>query len=524
MINFKKLIGKDARRITFSLKSEKEKDYHLLFSVIELLQEDMQDYVPVGKDRKPKIYRKDTEEANEYNVYMTIDWVTLDEDFMRDPGRHYTYNGTEIKFWSDGKFYPSTDSDPMLLGDSFNNNNDDELNVLPPRKCSKFLYKFEAKTKTGLKILQANEYLMDQLSTLSKEHYGIDLSEYTDLLDGIYFLQYNPYFVDLDYRSAKNGLYLTAKYRKGHAEELKVCISNKTKDGSVIGTYEETLLPSRSHYFIEFQEEPDIIDVKVFDKNGQCICQVDNITFIHAIHFDMKVKSKGVMMSVKDKDGNVQQVKVEKFATIRNVIGEQTVEDPETKKITEQRAYKKLEDSLDLVFFDGDKKHETENVEKAKSTLKKILAKASQRCIICDPYFNESNLVDYVLTMTSLDVEVKIIANRAYFGKDAASKTDFAKYIEKKIDEYNKLVGGKIEFRLLTGMSPLHDRFIIADDKVWMMGSSFNAFGSRATTLIRIPTEAGGYIARQIESWWGDNEKTISLLDLAKQIEENDEN
>ena len=62
----------------------------------------------------------------------------------------------------------------------------------------------------------------------------------------------------------------------------------------------------------------------------------------------------------------------------------------------------------------------------------------------------------------------------------------------------------KIECKLLLGgKSPLHDRYIIVDDEAYLLGSSLNEFGSRATTIIKIP--APKKMIEQAHSWWGDN-------------------
>jgi hypothetical protein len=63
----------------------------------------------------------------------------------------------------------------------------------------------------------------------------------------------------------------------------------------------------------------------------------------------------------------------------------------------------------------------------------------------------------------------------------------------------------KIECRVLRGnKSPLHDRFLVVDDEVYLLGSSLNEFGSRTTTISRAP--APGEMIKQAETWWADNE------------------
>lgn len=76
-----------------------------------------------------------------------------------------------------------------------------------------------------------------------------------------------------------------------------------------------------------------------------------------------------------------------------------------------------------------------------------------------------------------------------------------------------------IECRVLTGKkAELHDRFIVADDNVWMLGCSLNEFGSRATTLIRVPKDYRKKLIDRAELWWNDNNLTENI----NNIENND--
>lgn len=68
-----------------------------------------------------------------------------------------------------------------------------------------------------------------------------------------------------------------------------------------------------------------------------------------------------------------------------------------------------------------------------------------------------------------------------------------------------------IDCRVLKGRerSPVHDRFIAVNDDVYILGSSLNEFGSRATTLFKVPDP--NLIINEMESWWQDSQFTISL-------------
>ena len=61
------LIGKKARRVTFSIQSDN--NYYMLFSVIELLQPDMQDFNDYRGEGGKYINRSETSNSSKpYNV------------------------------------------------------------------------------------------------------------------------------------------------------------------------------------------------------------------------------------------------------------------------------------------------------------------------------------------------------------------------------------------------------------------------------------------------------------------------
>ena len=61
--------------------------------------------------------------------------------------------------------------------------------------------------------------------------------------------------------------------------------------------------------------------------------------------------------------------------------------------------------------------------------------------------------------------------------------------------------------------SPLHDRFIIVDDSAYLLGSSLSEFGSRATTLFKVPNPEA--LDKRARKWIYNQTPSISLEDWA---------
>ena len=146
-------------------------------------------------------------------------------------------------------------------------------------------------------------------------------------------------------------------------------------------------------------------------------------------------------------------------------------------------ARRKFEEALDFVFYDGDHDNTETNIRKSNDDILRILNGASTRLYICDVFFDKKSLLRFVLPMGSRTIPVKILSGKKELKKDGRREE-----LASAIKAMNKNGIANVECRLLIGdKAELHDRFIVADENVWMLGCSLNEFGSRATTLIRVP-------------------------------------
>ena len=119
-------------------------------------------------------------------------------------------------------------------------------------------------------------------------------------------------------------------------------------------------------------------------------------------------------------------------------------------------------------------------------TVKKI-------CIVCDPYFTVSVFEDYILPLTGKNCLIQIITTENKLAKnrkggilDKKDGQDFQNLLA-RLDS-SGVNRAKIECYVLNNDSPLHDRFFIIDETAYLMGSSLNHFGNKATTLYKTPS------------------------------------
>ena len=56
------------------------------------------------------------------------------------------------------------------------------------------------------------------------------------------------------------------------------------------------------------------------------------------------------------------------------------------------------------------------------------------------------------------------------------------------LESFKKRGMGNVSARVLGGRNPrLHDRFLVVDGRVWFLGISLNALGSKASMILMVP-------------------------------------
>lgn len=488
-----KYIGKEVRRIVFAL-CKKDKTYHNLFTIIEALNDDMQD-INAFEPNCGKCYcdRIKGVDGQSEKIYMAVEKVVLLESMIANPWEGITVGSDKLYPSSDGFDSPTKDA---LIIPMHSDDKNELKSILPHRKQAAYVQYYVPKDECSLvEHVLGDKKLLNQLQELSLRNLGYDLSIHKKFLGGYILLCYNDIYhsIDLTEDWEKPGIYCRVNYRHDHHDKLKFLIRMYAKDGNVIG---EKLYPNEGKFLERFDTGHSFhsIAVDVFDEKNTLIDYYPKMCFVHTISVETSIKSKDVVI----KDDKGREKVIEKFVTEKPFyIGEK----PQNNTLFNSSStytYKQFEDSLDFVFFDGEK----DSKEKARACVRRILDNARKRCYICDIYFHDGTLVDFVVGIKNQTLDVRILSSKENL------KTDRRDSLRKTIKELNDNHIANITCRLLRGNSILHDRLIIADDSVWMLGCSLNEYGERATTLIRVPHAYCNKLIAKVEEWWNDNAQT----------------
>lgn len=499
-------IGQEVIRYAFLIKHNS--DFYNLFTVFEHLLPDMGDInsFPIV-DGKSFCKCVEKVPGKDDKVFLSIDRVLLSDDMVCKPWKDmlidkYRIDGNTDNFkWATGDYRNS-----FILPLSDERNQRYELvDMLPKRRTSVFVnYCIPSEIDKCPVIKRAidDKKLASQIRNLSLKHLGYDLSMHTKFYGGYVFVTHNPYYyyIDLTEDSNRKGLYCRVCYRPEVREPLTFRITLYSIEHQVLCKVNRRNVNCEFLSHFEFEAGFYMLDIDVYDSSDILIDTYKDVSFIHNFNVDVEVAEKKVAYI--DDSGNKRIV--EKYSSecrdSRGKIEINTLFDSSA-----EYTYEKFEKSLDFVFFDGDKELKQDNRKKAIDCILRILDSTRRVCYICDMFFDKKSFVDFIVPVRKLDLDIRILSSKE------RNSSDELKELKEIIEKVNNEVGTKISIRVMRGSAALHDRLIISDDRVWMLGCSLNEYGVRATTLIRVPQSYASKIIGTVETWWKSEEISENL-------------
>lgn len=507
-----KLIGQEVRRVVISLKKGTGGYLHV-FSIFEKIDEEMQDYGDFAPNNGNEYNDFDrSAKGKEDKLFFTVDKITITEGLYEHPWKDY-YSGKDLLQTTTDKYQWLSGNEDWRVIPSDDSYSAELKTLLPRRYCPKYVrYCLPEKQPEALGVIIKDEKLKGQLKELTIRNLGYDLSEHSLYLGGFIFLAYNDIYNKIYFteKETQDGIFCRIAYKNDNRQPLKIVCRRKGNDGGVMDETNHILDGSRNLYELNFGKTFHSLEVNIFDQKGTLIDFYNRLIFIHSIHFDMRIGDSEV--HVNDEDGKTIKTVQKYIEGSRTVIGDKNPRG--LLDSSPEYAYRKFEEALDFVFYDGDKEQSEENIKKAEKDILRIIDSAKDRVYICDVFFDVKSLTRFVLPMSCRTVPVKILSGKKELKQDGKRAK-----LATAIKEFNDKGIAKIECRLLIGRkAELHDRFIVADDNVWMLGCSLNEFGNRATTLIRVPKDYRQKLIDRTMEWWSDETLTVDLND----VEDND--
>ncbi len=514
MINEIRKYYSKAKRVALLAQDNLTKKWFHIFSVIELLPDEIPDYnIPTKDWYNNKIIRsKLSSNTDNYSFYLIVNDINSIDDaisMFNYPFQHNTIDGEENIFFNNQFTKEPSGSTPLVLP---SNIYDDEVlaSILPKRHSGLFAWS-QIDFKRDVQNLFNGESIskeMKAMSQLTLEWLGFDIWSKSEHIGNIYLTAPNPYFRDIDVSLSQNpiGIFYNIKHRKGIEEEFILRVIDNHGDNLAL---DKAFKINKPAGLIELPHQPHLLELRIYNSNENLIAIQKPATFINSIHLGMSMKQADFHVKVQD-DNGIKEFVVEKFSKERpSIIGTPSeFNAPYFFKTAEsKRKHITHKKNKEFIFFSGGKSssEKTNLKTKSKEIIREIINNSKETCYLCDPYFSAKDLIDYAFYIKNTNVDLRILNSKEFVSKD------MAKTLLDAINEYNSKPFQKIECRILQGRSILHDRFIISDKNVWYLGSSFNEFGNRATCIAKVPESSNIQILKEIEKWFFGQDYTLAI-------------
>lgn len=522
MLDTIKPFYKKARRTILLAHDRLTENFYHLFSVIELLPEDISDFSLDRTGWKNNTQRSTiSTKKSDFTFYLVIEDIdSVDEAILSFERPFDTIvDNKQINYFNDSFIKEPESLFPLVLQSNFH----DESNIgsiLPKRQSGMYVWsKIDHERTTQSKFdndeLSRNTEAMSQLTS---DWLGFDIWNKSEHIGNIYLSAPNPYFRDLDITLCKDpiGIFYHLYLRNGITEKFTARVLDKRGDNIAL---DKTFVLQNNIGLLQLPHEPHQTSISIYNTKGDLVMATKPAVFIKSMQFEMQMKQADYQINIQKPDGSVETSLVPKFSKERPLNVGKKVDFNAAyyfKQSGEKRQHINHEKIKEFIFYPGGKTGaEKVNLKaKAKEDIREIINRAKDNCYLCDPYFGLLDLVYFAFHIKNTGVKLTILASKEYTTKEKA------KEIEEAINEYNKKPFQKIEFRLLVGKSILHDRFIVADTNVWVIGSSFNEFGNRATSIGKVPKSSDNIIIREIEKWIHSAEYSQSLEKYINSTEE----
>lgn len=148
------------------------------------------------------------------------------------------------------------------------------------------------------------------------------------------------------------------------------------------------------------------------------------------------------------------------------------------------------------------------NRDAAQARLRALIERASDRVWVVDYFFGAADAGVLLPAIGSLRARVRVLTSREGFGARAHEAARALERVAKQL--VRDLRMQPIEVRVMQGQAEIHDRFLVVDDRVYLLGSSVNNYGERGTMLVRLRGTTP--VLEAIEGAWS---RALSLATVA---------
>jgi len=231
--------------------------------------------------------------------------------------------------------------------------------------------------------------------------------------------------------------------------------------------------------------EPGEYHERVIDPKRGLIYELGPFTFPGSFSTTINLVSSTRHVSIPLADGSSGDFEVPLVGSLRQSIttGDAT---QDTNAVQRLREAERIRDQRQA--RDSGQRWFRDQVPDATDELRNLVGGATRRIWVADPYFSPEDILRVLAASRDPQVPILVLAGGDHL-RSHASGVELGDALEATLSTC--ATQGRmnpVTIRVMRGSPPpLHDRLLLVDDALWMLGSSLNAFGSRGTMLLKVP-------------------------------------
>ncbi|PID21908.1 hypothetical protein CSV61_06730 [Sporosarcina sp. P3] len=408
--------------------------------------------------------------------------------------------GRELKFPAIGHLELEPPKEvPLLISSNLHPDDRALSNILPKRPVDQRVSSLM--DVNGSALNRIGHKNLGKITAAIKEVLFVDLIKYQEYIGSFLFSMPNPYLRNHSIRLHHEQTAVIVEFYLRHGMDLKggeIELVDERRGGQ--GFVKKISIEQTVH-MIPIPYSPEKLRVRIFSPEGVLISE-EASHFLMNIHVNMQLAGPTRKIQVTGEDGTAkEQFEVKTFSS-DNIDILQDKEQSLHQKLAsaeESRMMNQLESQRKFIYFPGNNE---DSKQKATEIIRELISRTRERCVICDPYLSGKDVVRFATHVRSRNADIQLLGSAKHLTEKASDGYVNGELLHSAISQLSKHDKSlRIECRVLKGRkkSPLHDRFLIIDEIVYILGSSLNEYGSKATTLFKVPDPR--HIQRQVDSW-----------------------
>ena len=207
---------------------------------------------------------------------------------------------------------------------------------------------------------------------------------------------------------------------------------------------------------------------------------------------ELQRRQKEVEVPARDSKQSGDTYKVNEVETAgRTIVGDALENDGIVGRLTEaghQRSRQQAAKDYDQHWFYN-------TPSEATAYVRQKIGGARTSVLIVDPYFAGRELLSYGPAIRRPDdVGLRILTSAQVLNERKSKK--LLEILNKTFKDYSI----KPEIHVLGKHPPVHDRFLVVDETVWLSGNSLHTIGERAGMIVRLPDPVP--VIARLEAFW----------------------